>query len=81
MFRKNFLEIKIGTCIFNSNLTILLEKFTKIYISPSRHSVLKVNDKILDVSKMWQIERLQLKNHYKLCRMVMSALNMMIITK
>jgi hypothetical protein len=35
---------------------------------------------LLDVSEMWQIERLQLKNHYKFCRMDMSTLDMIIIT-
>jgi hypothetical protein len=30
--------------------------------------------------KIWQIERLQLKNHYKFCRMVMSTLDMIIYT-
>jgi hypothetical protein len=44
------------------------------------HSVY-VNDKILDVPKMWQNKRLQLKNDYKCCRMITNTLDMIIITK
>jgi hypothetical protein len=40
-----------------------------------------VSDKILDVPKMWQNERLQPKNDYKCCRMITNTLGMIIITK
>jgi hypothetical protein len=30
--------------------------------------------------KTWQIERLQIQNHYKFCRMVMNTLDMRMIT-
>jgi hypothetical protein len=41
----------------------------------------KVNNKILDVPKMWENDRLQQKNVYKCCRMITNTLDMIIITK